>query len=52
MGCGLVAGYGMFASFIGRFLFPGQGRRTQPQYVTDLGSFKLGDSMTYVSPGG
>jgi len=52
MAIGLVAGYGMFASFIGRFLFPTRSRQVSPQYVADLNSFKLGLSMTYHSPAG
>ncbi len=52
MGFGLVAGYGMFASFIAQFLFPSHKKRHAPQYVTDLGSFAQGQSMTYVSPAG
>ncbi len=52
MAFGLVAGYGMFASFIGRFLFPSRNRQRRPQYVADLNSFKLGQSMTYHSPAG
>ncbi|MEZ6051073.1 MAG: Rieske (2Fe-2S) protein [Planctomycetaceae bacterium] len=52
MAFGLVAGYGMFASFIARFLFPSRHRQGRPQYVSDLKSFRLGQSMTYRSPGG
>jgi len=52
MAFGLVAGYGMFASLIGRFLFPSGKKRHLPQYVADLGSFQLGQSLTYVSPAG
>lgn len=52
MAGGLIAGYGAFAAFIARFLYPSRTRRSQPQYVSDLESFKLGESMTYVSPAG
>ncbi len=52
MGFGLVSGYGMFASFMGRFLFPSRDRRHGPQYVADLNSFEIGHSMTYLSPAG
>ncbi|MGD9855837.1 MAG: ubiquinol-cytochrome c reductase iron-sulfur subunit [Planctomycetaceae bacterium] len=52
MAFGLTLGYGTFAAFVGRFLFPSEQRRAAPQYVANLGSFRLGESMTYVSPGG
>lgn len=52
MSFGLTAGYGMFATLIGRFLFPSRRRLSGPQYVNDLRSFRLGASMTYVSPAG
>ena len=52
MAFGLVAGYGTFTSFIGRFLFPSNNRKQRPQFVADLASFGIGDSMTYVSPAG
>ena len=52
MGLGLTAGYGMFAYIIGRFLFPTRRSRKRPQYVADLDSFALGESMTYVSSAG
>lgn len=52
MAFGLTAGYGMFAALIGRFLFPSHRRQSGPQYVSDLNSFRVGASMTYVSPAG
>ena len=52
MAFGLLSGYGMFASFMGLLLFPSRIRQGSPQYVPDLNSFKLGQSMTYRSPGG
>ncbi|MCA9113209.1 MAG: ubiquinol-cytochrome c reductase iron-sulfur subunit [Planctomycetaceae bacterium] len=52
MAFGLTAGYGMFAALIGRFLFPSHRRLSGPQYVSDLRSFRVGASMTYVSPAG
>ncbi len=48
---GIVAGYGTFAGIIGRFLFPSSDTR-QWQFVIDLQSVHLGDSLTYVSPSG
>ena len=52
MAFGLTAGYGMFAALIGRFLFPSHRRLSGPQSVSDLRSFRVGASMTYVSPAG
>lgn len=49
---GLAAGYGTFASYIGRFLFPNRGAPTSWQFVMDLESFPMGRGMTYVSPAG
>lgn len=48
---GIVAGYGTFAGIIGRFLFPSSDTR-QWQFVIDLQSVNVGDSLTYVSPSG
>ncbi len=48
---GLVAGYGTFAGIIGRFLFPRSVTRTW-QFVIDVQSVRIGESLTYRSPGG
>ncbi|MFV0442667.1 MAG: ubiquinol-cytochrome c reductase iron-sulfur subunit [Planctomycetaceae bacterium] len=49
---GLAAGYGTFAAYIGRFLFPSHGEPKSWQYVADLSSLPRGGGMTYVSPSG
>lgn len=48
---GLIAGYGTFAGIIGRFLFPRSETRSW-QFVIDVQSVTLGQSLTYQSPGG
>ena len=55
MGLGLVSGYGYFASIILRFLYPSRQTNAKDkswQFVTDLGSIKQGDSLTFISPAG
>ena len=52
MGLGLIAGYGTFAAFMGRFLFPGRQRKTAWQFVAQLESVSVGDSLSYSSPAG
>jgi nitrite reductase/ring-hydroxylating ferredoxin subunit len=49
---GLLAGYGTFASILGRFLFPGRSRQADWQYVATLSSVVQGESLTYTSPAG
>ena len=49
---GLIAGYGAFVSYLGRFLFP-TGRGTKVwQFVATLDSLKLGESTSYTTPAG
>jgi Rieske Fe-S protein len=52
MGLGLIAGYGTFAAFMGRFLFPSRQRKTAWQFVAQLESVSVGDSLSYSSPAG
>lgn len=52
MATGLLFGYGMFASFLVRFLFPKGRRNRQPQFLSDLASFPKGHTMQYVAPAG
>lgn len=49
---GLTAAYGMFAYLIGRFLYPRERTDRRWQYVVDLQSFQVGDSLTFHSPAG
>lgn len=52
MAFGLAAGYGMFATLIGWFLFPTRPSGKSWQFVVDLPGVKAGQSLTYVSPAG
>jgi len=52
MAGGLVAGYGTFFAFAGRFLYPPSGPETGWMFVTDTRSMAVGDSRTYRSPAG
>ena len=52
MAAGLLGGYGTFAAYIGRFLFPSKGTTKSLQFVADLESFPVGKALTYVSPAG
>ncbi len=52
MAGGLLAGYGTFAAYLLRFLFPGDNHQTGWQYVASLSNVPVGSSMTYTSPAG
>ncbi len=52
MAFGITAGYGMFATIIGWFMFPSKGNRTIWQYVANLSEFPQGGSQTYEAPAG
>lgn len=52
MALGLTLGYGFFATVTGWFLYPAKASSRTWQFLTDLGSFAVGDSMTYVAPAG
>jgi Rieske Fe-S protein len=52
MGGGLVAAYGTFAGFAGRYLLPARPASKAWLFVQDLRSLKSGDSMVYRTPAG
>ena len=52
MASGLTLGYGMFATLLGVFLYPFRKQTEAWQFVAELGSFAVGESMTYESPAG
>ncbi|NQV26029.1 MAG: ubiquinol-cytochrome c reductase iron-sulfur subunit [Rhodopirellula sp.] len=52
MALGLSSGYGMFAWLISVFLYPFRGVTSNWQFLSDLGSFEVGRSMTYESHAG
>ena len=52
MAFGMTLGYGMFGWLIGRFIYPSQGDRRSWQFLSDLPSFGLGESITYEAPAG
>ncbi len=52
MAGGLAAGYGTFALFAGRFLYPARPAETGWLFVADLSSFKPRDSLVYRTPAG
>ena len=49
---GFLAGYGVFAAHATRFLFPSRRGSTMWQFVATLDRLRLGESMTYTTPGG
>jgi cytochrome b6-f complex iron-sulfur subunit len=52
MGAGLFAGYGTFASFAARFLFPSKDRSKGWMYVSEVKRLNVGDALSYESPEG
>ncbi|TXT21931.1 MAG: succinate dehydrogenase and fumarate reductase iron-sulfur protein [Planctomycetota bacterium] len=52
MVCGLSLGYGMFGTVIGFFLYPAKASSRTWQFLVDLGSFAIGESVTYEAPAG
>ena len=52
MAGGLVAGYGTFFGYAGRFLYPAKGEEKGWMFVTETATLKIGDSMTYRTPTG
>ena len=52
MSFGLMLGYGMFGTVIGWFLYPAKAPSRTWQFLTDLGSFAIGESVTYEAPAG
>jgi Rieske Fe-S protein len=49
---GLALGYGAFAAIIGRFLYPRRTAGGNWQFVADLASIAVGQSLSYQSPAG
>ncbi len=52
MATGLVASYGTFAAFAGRFLYPARPRKSRWLFVHDVGSMSVGEGLLYHTPGG
>ena len=52
MAGGLVAGYGTFFTYAGRFLYPAKPGKTAWMFVTDLAGMKQGDSRRFQTPVG
>lgn len=52
MAFGITLGYGMFGWLIGRFLYPSRGDRRSWQFLSDLPSFGVGESISYEAPAG
>lgn len=52
MGAGLGAGYGVFAAFAVRFLFPAKAPRKTLAYVTRVVDVEVGGSLHYATPEG
>ncbi len=52
MAGGLLAGYGTFFAYAGRFLYPPSDAPTAWMYVTDVGRLEPGESMLYRTPAG
>ena len=52
MGGGLLAGYGLFASYAGRFLYPANGDSTTWQFVSTLDQLRIGESLPFQTPSG
>jgi Rieske Fe-S protein len=52
MATGLFAGYGTFATFAARSLFPSRARNKGWLYVAEVRRMKAGDSISYEAPEG
>lgn len=52
MALGLTLGYGMFGTVMGLFLYPKKDSSRTWQFLSDLGSFAIGESVTYEAPAG
>jgi Rieske Fe-S protein len=52
MGAGVVAGYGTFGAFAGRYLYPARDDPRAWFFVSEVTRLAPGESMTYVAPGG
>ncbi|MHC4933157.1 MAG: QcrA and Rieske domain-containing protein [Planctomycetota bacterium] len=52
MAGGLLAGYGTFFGYAGRYLYPAEPTRLGWMFVTETKRMEVGDSMTYRTPAG
>lgn len=52
MAGGLTAGYGTFAAYAGRFLYPTDDGALGWQFVATLDDFDVGDAREFVAPSG
>ncbi|MCY3933365.1 MAG: Rieske (2Fe-2S) protein [Acidobacteria bacterium] len=52
MAAGLLGGYGVFGSVLGRFLYPAGDSGTVWQFVTPTDRLAVGDSLIYTTPAG
>ena len=52
MVAGLVAGYGTFVSYLGRFLFPSRRNTRIWQYVSTIDAMSVGASLPFQTPAG
>jgi len=52
MGGGLIASYGTFFAYAGRFLYPAKPTRTDWMFVTDIARLEIGASLPYRTPTG
>ena len=52
MGGGLIAGYGSFACYATRFLYPADAGKSTSQFVCTLDQLKVGESLPFTMPSG
>ncbi len=52
MAIGMTLGYGTFGTVMGWFFYPAKASSRTWQFLTDLDSFAIGDSVTYEAPAG
>ena len=52
MGGGLVAGYGSFACYATRFIYPANAGKTISQFVCTLDHLQVGESLPFTMPSG
>lgn len=52
MAGGLIGGYGVFAAYAGRFLYPTGGDKSSWQFLATIDELKIATSLTYQTPTG
>ncbi|WP_146452716.1 QcrA and Rieske domain-containing protein [Bythopirellula polymerisocia] len=52
MAGGLIGGYGTFATYAGRFLYPSGGDKTSWQFLATVDQLKIGSSIPFETPVG